>query len=79
MNQVTLVAQEAPVIFGLVKSQIYMDIYNMHISYPSAMILLGLADVKACFKYPRIYTDLTGAFSFIADQLYNHAMQWYLA
>jgi hypothetical protein len=57
MNQVTPVAQEAPVMFGHVKSQIYMDIYNTRISYPTATILLGLADVKACFRYPRIYTD----------------------
>jgi hypothetical protein len=49
MNQVTPVAQEAPVTFGHVKSQIYMDIYITRISYPTATILLGLADVKACF------------------------------
>ncbi len=49
MNQVTLVTQEAPVTFGHVKSQIYMDIYNTRISYPTATIPLGLADVKACF------------------------------
>jgi hypothetical protein len=73
MNQVTPVAKEAPVTFGHVKSQIYMDIYNTHISYPTAMILLGLAYVKACFRYPRIHTDLTGAFGFIADKLYNLA------
>jgi hypothetical protein len=36
MNQVTPVAQEAPVMFGHVKSQIYMDIYNMRISCPTA-------------------------------------------
>jgi hypothetical protein len=74
MNQVTPVAREAPVTFGHVKSQIYMDIYNTRISYPTAMILLGLAVVKACFRYPRIHTDLTGAFGFIADKLYNLAM-----
>ncbi len=50
MNQVTPVAQEAPVTFGDVKSQIYMDIYNTRISYPSATILLRLADVKAFFQ-----------------------------
>jgi hypothetical protein len=61
MNHVTPVAQEAPVTFGHVKSQIYMDIYNKRISYPTAMILLGLADIKACFRYPSIHTDLTGA------------------
>jgi hypothetical protein len=39
----------------------------------TATVLLGLADVKACFQYPRIHTDLTGAFGFIADELYNLA------
>jgi hypothetical protein len=46
----------------------------MRISYPTAVILLGLADTKACFRYPRIHLDLTGEFGFIADQLYNLAM-----
>jgi hypothetical protein len=32
-----------------------------------------LADIKACFRYPRIHTYLTGAFGFIADELYNLA------
>ncbi len=73
MNQVTPVAKETPVTFGHVKNQIYMDIYNMCISYQTTTILLGLADVKACFRYPRIHTDLTGAFGFIADELYNLA------
>jgi hypothetical protein len=73
MNQVTPVAQEAPVTFSHVKSQIYTIIYNTHISYPTATILLGLADVKACFRYSRIHADLTRAFGFIADELYNLA------
>jgi hypothetical protein len=50
-NQVTPVAKEAPVTFGHVKSQIYMDINNTLISYPTATFLLGLADVNACFRY----------------------------
>ncbi len=73
MNLVTPVAQEAPVMLDYVKSQIYMDIYNTRISYPTATIFLGLADVKACFQYPRIHADLTGAFGFIAEELYNLA------
>ncbi len=73
MNQVTPVAQEAPVMFGRFKSQIYTNIYNTRISYPTATIFLGLADVKACFRYPRIHADLTGAFGFVADKLYNLA------
>jgi hypothetical protein len=73
MNQVTPVTQEGPVTFCHVKSQIYMDIYNARISYPTATVFLGLADVKACFRYPRIHANLTGAFGFIADGWYNLA------
>jgi hypothetical protein len=80
MNQVTPVAKEAPVTFGDVKSQIYMDIYNTCISYPTTTIPLGLADVKACFRHPRSHSDLTGAFGFIADELYiTLPRQWYSA
>jgi hypothetical protein len=49
MNQVTPVAQEAPVTFGHVKSKIYIDNYNTRIRYPTATILLGLAVVKVFF------------------------------
>jgi hypothetical protein len=73
MNQVTPVTQEAPVMFGHVKSQIYTDIYTTHISYSTATIFPELVHIKACFRYPRIHADLTGAFSFIADKLYNLA------
>jgi hypothetical protein len=67
MNQVTPVAKEAPITFGQVKGQVYADIYNTRISYLTARILLGLADIKACFRFARIHADLTGAFGFIAD------------
>jgi hypothetical protein len=49
MNQVTLVAQEAPVTFGKVKIQPYIDIYNTKISYALAIILHEMGDMKACF------------------------------
>ncbi len=42
MNQVTPVAKEAPVMFGHVKNQNYMDIYNTRISYPTATDDLSL-------------------------------------
>jgi len=29
-----------------------------------------MADVKACFRFPRIHPDLTGAFGFLADAFY---------
>jgi hypothetical protein len=32
-----------------------------------------MANIKACFHFGKIHTDLTGAFAFIADDLYNLA------
>jgi len=34
---------------------------------------LGMADIKACFRFPRIHPDLTGAFGFMAGGFYNLA------
>ncbi len=73
MNQVTPVSREAPITFGHVKIQLYTDIYNTGISHPTATILLGMADIKACFCFPRIHLDLTGAFGFMAGGYYNLA------
>jgi hypothetical protein len=70
MNQVTPVTQEAPITFGHVKIQLYTDIYNMRVSHPNDVILLGMADIKACFSFPRIHLDLTGAFGFMAGVYY---------
>ncbi len=49
MNQITPVDQESPVTFSHVKLQIYIDIYNTRISYPTLVVLIALADIKACF------------------------------
>jgi hypothetical protein len=46
--------------------QFFIDIYNTRISFPDVPILLGTADIKACFRFPRIHANLTGAFGFIA-------------
>ena len=73
MNQITPVDQESPVTFGHVKLQIYIDIYNTRISYLTLVILIALANIKACFQFARIHADLTGAFGFLADDLYNLA------
>jgi len=73
MNQVTPVSREAPITFGHVKIQLYINIYNTRISYPYVIILLGMADMKACFCFPRIHPDLTGAFGFMAGGFYNLA------
>jgi hypothetical protein len=73
MNQVTPVIHEAPITFGHVKMQLYTDIYNTCISYPTFTILLAMAGVKACFCFPCIHADLTGAFGFLAGGYFNLA------
>jgi hypothetical protein len=73
MNQVTSITREAPITFGHVKMQMYIDIYNIHITYPTFIILLAMADVKACFRFPCIHADLTGAFGFLARGYFNLA------
>ncbi len=73
MNEVTPVSHEAPITFGHVKIQLYIDIYDTRLSNPTATILLGMADIKACFRFPRIHPDLTGAFGFVVDGYYNLA------
>jgi hypothetical protein len=73
MNQVTPVSCEAPITFGHVKIQLYIDIYNMRISHPTATILLGMANIKGCFCYPQIHPNLTGVFGFMAGSYYNLA------
>ncbi len=73
MNQVTPVSCEAPITFGHIKIQLYIDIYNTRLSNPTATILLGMADIKACFRFPRIHPNLTGVFGFATDRYYNLA------
>jgi hypothetical protein len=73
MNQVTHITCEAPVIFGHVKIQLYIDIYNTHVRYLKIIILLAMADVKACFCFPRIHADFTSAFGFLAGGYFNLA------
>ena len=73
MNQVMPVNCEAPITFGHVKIQLYIDIHNTLISHPRVVILLGMANIKECFYFPRIHPDLTGAFGFMAGGFYNLA------
>jgi hypothetical protein len=73
MNQVTPITGEAPITFGHVKMQKYIDIYNTCITYLTFIILLAMVDVKACFCFPCIHADLTGAFGFLAGGYSNLA------
>ena len=73
MNQVTPVNREDPITFGHVKIQLYINVYNTRIIHPCVVILLGMADIKACFRLPRIHPNLTGAFGSMAGGFYNLA------
>ncbi len=74
MNQVTPITREAPITFGHVKMQLYIDIYNTRVSYQTFIILLAMVDVKACFCFPRIHAELTGVFGFLVGGYFNLAM-----
>jgi hypothetical protein len=73
MSQVTPVRHKAPITFGKVKQQLYTDLYNTRISYPLAVILLNVSDIKACFCFTQIHADLMGVFVFFTNDLYNLA------
>jgi hypothetical protein len=73
MNQVTPVTHEAPITFGHVKMQLYIGIYNTRVNYPTFIIRLAMAGVKACFHFPCIHADLTGVFGFLAEGYFNLA------
>ena len=70
LNQVTDSEFEAIIDFGQSKMRLYVSIYNWRISFPGEIIYLVLADISACFRYPRIAADLTGAFGFMFEKLY---------
>ncbi|KAL7525487.1 hypothetical protein ACHAXR_003426, partial [Thalassiosira sp. AJA248-18] len=70
LNEITPTDEEADITFGEAKPEFYKWLYNMRASFPFSDILLALADIKACFRYPRIHRDLTGAFGFMADGFY---------
>ena len=62
--------EDSRVYFGNAKMNLLIRIYNWRISYLQMIIFLALADIIACFHFLRIHADLTGAFGFMAENLY---------
>jgi hypothetical protein len=54
----------------MAKTHLLINIYNWRISFPTEPILLALADITACFQFPRLSADVTGAFGFLVESLY---------
>jgi hypothetical protein len=70
LNDVTTTKFEANITFGMAKLKLLQQIYNWRVSHPTSIIYLALVDITACFRFPRIHPDLTGAFGFMAEGLY---------
>jgi hypothetical protein len=70
LNDVTNRDDEAEIDFGKAKMNLLKNIYNWRISYPKEVIYLALADITACFRFPRIAADVAGAFGFVAEGKY---------
>ena len=70
LNQVTLTDHEATIDFGTAKTKLLTNIYNWRVSFPDEVIYLALADITACFRFPRLSADVAGAFGFLAEGLY---------
>jgi len=61
LNEITPTELKANIDFGLAKMKLLIGIYNWRISYPQMKIFLALADITACFHFPRMHADVTGA------------------
>jgi hypothetical protein len=70
LTHVTPMDHEATIDFGTAKTKLLTNIYNWCISFPDEVIYLALADITACFCFPRLSTDVAIAFGFLAEALY---------
>ncbi len=70
LNQVTSTDLEAPINFGRAKTNLIINIYDWRVSFPNKIIHLALANITACFHFPKISADVAGAFGFIAELKY---------
>ena len=68
LNQHTPTHAEPPITFGTILREFYVFVYNLRVSFPFLEIFIALADIKACFRYPCIHANLTGAFGFMATE-----------
>jgi hypothetical protein len=70
LNHETSTNYKAIIDFGKAKMNLLINIYNWQVSYPREMIYLVLADITACFRFPRIFADVVGAFGYVAEGNY---------
>ncbi len=70
LNQVMPTDHEATIDFGMTKTKLLTNIYYWRVSFPDEVICLAVADITACFCFPRISADVAGAFGFLAEVFY---------
>jgi len=73
MNMVTPMELEMEITFGTAFTDLCIWIWNLQISYPNKDILLAFLDISSCFRFPRIFLDLVGAFGFIVGPIFYAA------
>ncbi len=72
LNDITPIDKEPPITFGYTERLFDRDLYNLRVSFPNARILLATEDVTSCFKFPRVHSELSGAFGFFDSQGFYH-------
>ena len=70
MNKVMPTENEADITFGYVYMTFFIWIYNLRILFPDEEILLAFINVSSCFRWPRIFPCLVGAFSFMIGTIF---------
>jgi hypothetical protein len=70
LNQITSTDLKVPIDFGRARTNLLININNWRVSFSNKIIYLALADITACFCFPRISADVAGAIGFIAESKY---------
>jgi hypothetical protein len=65
LNEFTPTKFEGNIDFVHAKMNLLCRIFNWRVSYAREIIFLALANITACFRFPWIHADLTGAFGFM--------------
>ncbi len=70
MNEITPTEFEVTLDFQKSKTKLLTTIYNLRVSHLWKRIYLALADITACFHFPKIQAEMMGSFGFMAEELY---------
>ena len=70
MNEKTSREGEPEITFGFAFMAFCIWLWNLRITFPNEDILLATVDISSCFRFPRIFADLVGAFGFLIGPWY---------